>query len=502
MKTYSKKKFILVINNINKILIEDNLLYFNENLLIGFSGGQDSFCLFLIFYQLKNQWSCKLNFIYCNHLWQIESFYIEKNNFKFFYLFKLDFLVTIPSKKILNEEKARKWRFICFKRIKYFYQYTTIITGHTGSDRLETLLFNFFRGSSPEGLLSLKSKFNSFKNFFLFTHFYFFKKLYYKIFKTLVFPENEENLYYNKNVSSNLNFFIKTNFRFKNILIKKKHFHCNSIKKNTKFEKKFYYFSNKNLFFQKIKKYKIFYLKKNYFRKNKIFKLNNFISIRKKYKQKIIFHYLKYLKIYYSNQNYKKYKIIRPFLYFTRFDTKLISCSLKVPLYNDKSNENLIFFRNRIRKQIFPLLRIFFNPQIDNLFFQFSELTNSEQMYFNFLIKRLKKYYFLKNNSIVILNLSLFKTFPKILQGKFLKKIIQYFIYKKIKYYHLNLLLKKIKKKKLSKKKLIFTYNKKIFFFDKCFYYPEIGIIYFSSFFLIIFFNKKNELPEFTSGIN
>nr|YP_009105966.1 hypothetical chloroplast RF62 [Gloeotilopsis sterilis]AIT94814.1 hypothetical chloroplast RF62 [Gloeotilopsis sterilis] len=516
MKTYSKKKFILVINKINKNLIKKNLLNSKQKILIAFSGGQDSFCLFLVFYQLKNQWNYQLNFIYCNHLWQIESFYIKKNSFKLFYLFKLFFLVVIPSKKILNEEKARKWRFNCFKRIKFFYQYNTILTGHTGSDRLETLIFNFFRGSSPEGLLSLKFEFNSFKNNIIFCNFYFFKRIHYKILK--VFLSNRKKQFYQKKkLFFKICHFVKipSNHRFENIL-KKNYLIPSSFGlrtsvpfpkgKKSKFEKKFYYFLNKNFFFRKIKKYKIYFLKnfyvtsflkkrpqrqKNYFLKNKALKTESFLITSKNPKKDIILEYLNYLKFYYSIKKYKKYKIVRPFLYLNRFDTKVLSCSLKLPIYNDKSNENINFFRNRIRKQIFPVFRFFFNPQIDNLFFQFLDLIELEQIYFNFLIKRLKKNILKKKNGIVILNLSLFKKLPKTLQGKFLQKMIKFFIDKKIKFYHLNCLLKEIKKKKFSKDKLIFTYNKKILFFEKCIYCPEIGIIYISSFFLIIFLNKK-----------
>lgn len=506
MKTYSNKKLLLLSNKINKNLIKKNLLNSNEKILIGFSGGQDSFCLFLIFYQLKNQWNYQLNFIYCNHLWQIESFYIKKNSFKFFYLFKLVFLVAIPSTKILNEEKARKWRFNCFKRIKFFYQYTVILTGHTGSDRLETLIFNFFRGSSPEGLFSLKSKFHSFKNILLFCNFYFLKKINYKTLKIFVSNRKERNFYDDKKFFLNLFCFLKKRsiFKFKNTLKTKKYFM--KYNENSQFEKKIY-FLKKKFIFQKLKRYKIFYLKKFYVtkpihkkkiyffknKKNNLIRTEIFLSTRKNYKKKptTLFQYFKYFKFFYSNKNSKKYKIIRPLLYLNRFDTKIVSCCLKLPIYNDKSNENIKFFRNRIRKQIFPLLRFFFNPQIDNLFFQFIELLQSEQIYFNFLIKRLKKHIFLKKNSLVILNLSFFKKLPKTLQGKFLQKMIKFFINKKIKFYHLNLLLRKIKEKVFLKNKIMFSYNKKILFFEKCLYFPEIGIIYISSFFLTIFFNEK-----------
>nr|YP_009106298.1 hypothetical chloroplast RF62 [Interfilum terricola]AIT95146.1 hypothetical chloroplast RF62 [Interfilum terricola] len=499
MKIYSKKKIILFINKINKNLIKKKLLSPDQKILIGFSGGQDSFCLFLVFYQLKNQWNYHLNFIYCNHLWQIESFYLKKNIFKFFYLFKLPFLVAIPSKKIINEEKARNWRLNCFKRMKFFYQYNIILTGHTGNDRLETLIFNFFRGSSPAGLLSLKWQFNSFKNTTLFYNLVFLKTLNYKALKIVFYSGKKKKFYYNNFFFSKLNRFVKIRpiFRLRNTLKKK---YLIKITLNNQFEKKFYYFLNKFYFFKKIKRYKIFYHKQFNFIKLKKQKKTNFLrkklnrtqtllSTSEKDQKNNIFQYIKYLKFFYFS---KKYKIVRPFLSLNRFDTKVVSCSLKLPLYNDKSNEDINFFRNRIRKQIFPLLRFFFNPQIDNLFFQFIEISNSEQIFFNFLIKRLKKNIVLKRNNILVLNVFFFKKLPKTLQEKFLQKIIKFFINKKIKFYNLNLFLRIIKKRKsLQKTKLNFSDNKKFLFFENCIYFPEIGVIYSSSFFLIFFFNKK-----------
>ena len=69
----------------------------------------------------------------------------------------------------------------------------------------------------------------------------------------------------------------------------------------------------------------------------------------------------------------KNYNIIRPLLNCSRFLlTKLCEHS-KLPVYPDKSNQIVQYSRNRIRKQIIPSLKIFFNPQVEDAIFRFAE---------------------------------------------------------------------------------------------------------------------------------
>nr|AIT94628.1 hypothetical chloroplast RF62 [Chlorosarcina brevispinosa] len=154
-----KSKIIKNINLIKKItflLKQKKLVKTNQKILLAISGGQDSVCLFFILFQLKNQWNWFLGIIYCNHLWQKDSFYSFWHNLKISYLFNLPMYLFVPSTKILTEEKARTWRYYRFQRITLFYNYEIIITAHTGSDRIETLFSNLMRGSGTEGLFSLK----------------------------------------------------------------------------------------------------------------------------------------------------------------------------------------------------------------------------------------------------------------------------------------------------------------------------------------------------------
>jgi tRNA(Ile)-lysidine synthase len=57
-----------------------------------------------------------------------------------------------------GEAAARQWRYHALATIAQTYQYHSIATGHTASDRAETLLYNLIRGSGADGLQALTWK--------------------------------------------------------------------------------------------------------------------------------------------------------------------------------------------------------------------------------------------------------------------------------------------------------------------------------------------------------
>lgn len=99
---------------------------------------------------------------------------------------------------------------------------------------------------------------------------------------------------------------------------------------------------------------------------------------------------------------HKNVFLIRPLLFVNRFDLRKLCTFWQLPVYPDKTNENLNYYRNRIRKQLLPLLRFFFNPQIDKIFLQFSELANSEEIYLNLVATRLKYEFQIKKDPIFL----------------------------------------------------------------------------------------------------
>jgi len=60
---------------------------------------------------------------------------------------------------------------------------------------------------------------------------------------------------------------------------------------------------------------------------------------------------------------------LRPLLKFSRFETKLFCEKYNLPVKVDITNKNLTFQRNRIRYELLPYIRKFFNKNFDNTLF-------------------------------------------------------------------------------------------------------------------------------------
>ena len=156
MTLHKKSNAIIsLINQTNKTITNQNIIKSRQFILITISGGQDSLCLFFILLQLKKQWKWHLGISYCNHFWQIDSFYTNSLVFKLGLLFLIPAYLNLPSENIFSEQKSRTWRYRQFERLNYFYDYDIIVTGHTATDRIETILLHLTRGTSTRGLSTL-----------------------------------------------------------------------------------------------------------------------------------------------------------------------------------------------------------------------------------------------------------------------------------------------------------------------------------------------------------
>jgi tRNA(Ile)-lysidine synthetase-like protein len=151
----NKNELINLVNKTHIKITKQDLIRPTQLILITVSGGQDSICLFFILLQLKKQWNWGFGILYCNHFWQIDSFYTSSLIFKLGFLFLIPAYLSLPSENIFSEQKSRNWRYGHFKRLSYFYNYDMVVTGHTASDRIETILLQLIRGTSTRGLATL-----------------------------------------------------------------------------------------------------------------------------------------------------------------------------------------------------------------------------------------------------------------------------------------------------------------------------------------------------------
>ena len=267
--------------------------YSDKNKLIAVSFGKDSISLLLFLFYIQRTLNKPTYLLYCNHFYKKNNFETLKEGFKISYLINGNLIISCPMNSKKTETKQRLWRHRIFKRTVQLLKLNSIYVGHTKTDKIETVLFNLFRGSGLNGL-------------------------------------------------SNLNI-------------------------------------------------------KNYHFEHECFK--NYYSTKK-------------LKL-----NIKKINIYRPLLDITRQSLKEIIKNNNIPNIIDITNFNMNFKRNKIRLILIPLLKFYFNKnietQIERLSIQF-ELNNS---YLNSEINHL-----LKNKKKITKDE--FKKLPKVIQYQFLKKLI------------------------------------------------------------------------------
>ncbi len=122
----------------------------------------------------------------------------------------------------------------------------------------------------------------------------------------------------------------------------------------------------------------------------------------------------------YSKQ--KNYIIIRPLIYLTKDDIIKYNQKNKIKYYIDKTNKNIKYTRNRIRRKILPALK----KEDKNIHLKFLKFSNTIQEYHNyieFIVKsKIKTSY--KNNTI---NIELFNN-----EDTFIKKQIIFYILREI----------------------------------------------------------------------
>lgn len=389
---YLEKTFFAIIKEIKKNHSLSLFFQKNKKLIVTVSGGQDSILL-LFFVAYNNQkYHYQIKTVFCNHLFQLDSFYSCSHIFRITYFLEIPNCFCLSENNLSNEETARNWRIKSFIRINSFSENGILFTGHTLNDKIETFLFNLFRGTSIDGLVSFSQKTvktqKPTKSFFTFSFNFKRKKTFLEINRKL--------------------FLLRINKL-------KKTYYLNSLKKG-------------------IFRQKIFCKKKITLEKNEYF---------------------------------------RPLIGIRRLETKKGCQSNLLPVYPDKTNKSLIYSRNRLRYQLVPTLRFFFNPKIDYILARLMSFNHLEKKYFFFLIEKILVENSFKNRNFNYLDTSIFFPLPLFLQRRILKTFLEKSLLKKINFLQVNLLLIQIKNTQPQQKNSLFIY-------------PKIGIIFFKNNFLIV----------------
>ena len=158
-------------------------------------------------------------------------------------------------------------------------------------------------------------------------------------------------------------------------------------------------------------------------------------------KPKILFSQFKLQKgqnLWTTEQLTPKYKeniqvsLLRPLLLLNRYEIQKLLTWAYLPIWTDKTNFELHYRRNRIRFELLPTLRFYYNPNVDLCILHCIETIEQEMNYLTLLtIKTLKFYniYTAKKNFMTC-NIEFFRNCPYILKKRLLIEslhLIKYF---------------------------------------------------------------------------
>lgn len=127
----------------------------HQRLLVAVSGGQDSLCLIKTLSDLQPKWGWHLSIVHCDHRWRADSQANAQHVENLAKIWGINFHLEIAKEPVNSEAAARNWRYQALSAIAQTHNYQHIVTGHTKSDRAETLLYNLIRGTGADGLQAL-----------------------------------------------------------------------------------------------------------------------------------------------------------------------------------------------------------------------------------------------------------------------------------------------------------------------------------------------------------
>lgn len=140
---------------LHRTLRQQRLLAPGQRLLVSVSGGQDSLSLMQLLVDLQPKWSWDLAIAHCDHRWRQDSQANADHVAQFAKFWQVPFYCQTAVAVPKTEAQAREWRYQVLAQLAQAKDYPVVITGHTASDRAETLLYNLIRGSGADGLQAL-----------------------------------------------------------------------------------------------------------------------------------------------------------------------------------------------------------------------------------------------------------------------------------------------------------------------------------------------------------
>ena len=122
--------------------------------------------------------------------------------------------------------------------------------------------------------------------------------------------------------------------------------------------------------------------------------------------------------------------ILRPLLNFTKSEIAWFCRLFYLPVWSDITNYNYYIKRNRIRHELIPYLKNYFNPNIEHIIYNFIELCQHENEYIK--ENTIKLYIKSMHTKLISLNLTMLKRQHYILQQRVLQLYFYYNFNKQI----------------------------------------------------------------------
>ncbi len=142
-------------SKLHVLLRSQRLLPKNSRILMAVSGGQDSLCMAHLLIELAAKWQWQLAVVHCDHSWRGDSADSAAHVLALASAWQIPAWLEVAQSPPASEAEARKWRYETFAKIARQQDYSYVVTGHTQSDRAETVLYNLIRGTGTDGIATL-----------------------------------------------------------------------------------------------------------------------------------------------------------------------------------------------------------------------------------------------------------------------------------------------------------------------------------------------------------